>query len=80
MKSWRPPILEELTEGLPCQIIDKAKSADALQAIAEVKKHFKREIEPQLIFKSHVLTKDDIEYYKNNVELIKRDLRINAEL
>jgi len=78
--NWRPPTLEELTIGLPCQIIDKAKSADALQAIAEVKKHFKRDIEPQLIFKSHVLTIEDFEYYKSNPELIKRDLRINAEL
>ena len=77
--NWRPPTLEELTIGRPCQIIDKARSADALQAIAEVKKHFKRDIEPRLIFKSHVLTLEDLEYYKSNPELIKRDLRINAE-
>ena len=75
--NWIPPTLEQLTEGLSCQIIDKAKSADAIQSIAEVKKHFKRDVEPQLIFKSHVLTLEDVEYYKNNVELIKRDLRIN---
>jgi hypothetical protein len=79
MVNWRPPTLEELTIGLACQIIDKARSADALQAIAEVKKHFKREIEPRIIFKSHNLTLEDIEYYRNNPELIKRDLRINAE-
>ncbi len=78
--SWIPPTLDELKEGLSCQIIDKARSADAIVAIAEVKKHFKRDVEPQIIFKSHILTLDDIEYYKNNVELIKRDLRINADL
>ena len=78
--NWIPPTLEQLTEGLSCQIIDKARSADAIVAIAEVKKHFKRDIEPQVIFKSHVLTLEDIEYYKNNVELIKRDLRILSDL
>ena len=80
MENWIPPTLEQLTEGLSCQIIDKVKSADALQAIAEVKKHFKREIEPQVIFKDHVLTLEDVEYYKSNQELIKRDLRILSSL
>ncbi len=78
--NWIPPTLEQLTEGLSCQIIDKIKSADAIQSIAEVKKHFKRDVEAQVIFKSHVLTLEDIEYYKNNVELIKRDLRILSDL
>jgi len=42
--NWRPPTLEELTIGLPCEIIDMRASADNIQAVTEVKKAFKRDI------------------------------------
>lgn len=78
--NWRPPKPEELHKGLRCQIIDIARSADAIQAVNDIKKHFKREVEPQLIYKDHVLTERDIEYYTLNPHLIKRDLRIVTDL
>lgn len=80
MENWIPPTPEDLHEGLRCQIIDKAKSAEALQNVEDAKKHFKREVEPQLIYKDHVLTATDIEWYKLHPELIKRDIRIDSNL
>lgn len=77
--NWRPPTLEELTIGLPCEIIDMRASADNIQAVTEVKKAFKRDITPEIVYKSHILTASDIEYYALNSDLIKRDIRINKE-
>lgn len=77
--NWIPPKLEELHEGMSCEIIDMRASADSIQDAQEVKRLFKREIQPSVVFKSHVLTQSDIEYYKLNPQLIQRDLRINKE-
>ena len=77
--NWRPPTLEELTIGRPCEIIDMRASADNIQAVTEVKKAFKRDIIPEIVYKSHILTESDIEYYALNSDLIKRDIRINKE-
>jgi len=78
--NWRPPTLEELTIGRPCEIIDMRASADNIQAVTEVKKTFKRDIIPEIVYKSHILTESDIEYYTENKHLITRDLRISSEL
>ncbi len=72
----RPITLPELKEGLVCQIIDKRASFEQLQAVDEIKKHFKRDYIPNLVYKDHVLTASDVEYYTNNPELIKRDILI----
>lgn len=77
--NWIPPKLEELHEGMPCEIIDMRASADSIQDAQEVKKLFKRDITPLIVFKSHILTAADIEYYTMNPQLINRDLRINKE-
>ena len=74
--NWIPPTLEQLKEGLEVQIIDIIKSGDILRDVEEVKKTFKRDIIPELIYKSHVLTSKDIEYYTENQQLISRDIRI----
>lgn len=77
--NWIPPKLEELHEGMTCEIIDTRASADSIQDAMEVKRLFKREIQPSVVFKSHILTAADIEYYTMNPLLINRDLRINKE-
>lgn len=77
---FRPLLLEELTEGLVCEIIDMRASAEIIQSIADAKKHFKRDITPEMVYKSHILSKTDVEYYQLNPELIKRDLRILTDL
>ena len=78
--NWRPPKLEELTVGLSCEIIDMRASADNIQDAMEAKRLFKREIQPSIVFKSHILTEWDVEYYKSNHQFITRDLRISSEL
>lgn len=76
----RPPTLEELKEGLVCEIIDLKASADQIQNVSEVKKVFKKDIKPELIYKSHILTPRDVHYYTMYPELISRDLRIITDL
>lgn len=77
--NWRPPRIEELHAGLSCEIIDMIASADQIQDAIEAKKHFKRDVIPNVCYKSHVLTAADVEYYTMNPQLINRDLRINKE-
>lgn len=80
MNNWIPPTPEQIKEGLECQIIDMRASQERFEDAEEIKRVFKREIEPQFIFKSHILTQRDVEYYTENKHLIKRDLRILADL
>ena len=77
--NWIPPKLEELHEGMSCEIIDMRATYDSIEDAMEAKRLFKIEIQPSVVFKSHILTAADIEYYTMNSQLIQRDLRINKE-
>lgn len=74
--NWRPPTLQELKEGLSCEIIDLRACHENFIHVEEIKKHFKKDVAPDIIYKSHVLTARDVEYYTENQNLISRDLRI----
>lgn len=75
--NWRPPTIDELEIGLPCQIIDIRASIDQIFNAQEVKEIFKRDISPEIVFKDHVITEKDMVYYTENPALINRDIRIN---
>jgi len=74
--TYRPPTPEELKEGLECQIIDMIASAESLQSVEIAKKHFKRDVVPEVVYKDHILTARDVQFYALNPHLINRDILI----
>jgi len=78
MVDWKTPTLEELKEGLECQIIDLIACQDELAKVDEVKKHFKRDFVPNIVYKDHILTAADIQRYALEPHLIKRDILIKS--
>lgn len=78
--NYKPATPQDLKEGLECQIIDMRACADELSKVGEIKKHFKRDFSPNLVYKDHILTAGDIQYYELHPELIQRDILIKSDI